>query len=57
MQQTLCMSVGIVQYFNMDYNTRVDLVCQSMALTPKHPVPSSDIVTEKLEKPKAFCYT
>ncbi len=57
MQQTLCMSVGIVQYFNMDYNTRVDLVCQSMALTPKHPVPSSDIITEKLEKPKAFCYT
>lgn len=57
MQQTLCIAVDIVQYFNMDYNTRVDLVCQSMALTPKHPVPSSDIVTEKLEKPKAFCYT
>lgn len=57
MQQTLCMSVGIVQYFNMDYNTRVDLVCQSIAPTLRIRLPSSDIITEKLEKPKAFCYT
>ena len=33
MQQTLDIAVGIVQYFNMDYNARVDLVCQSMAPT------------------------
>lgn len=45
MQQTLCMSVGIVQYF------------KKYATDAQHPVPSSDIITEKLEKPKAFCYT
>lgn len=45
MQQTLCMSVGIVQY-SKKYGTDA-----------QHPVPSSDIITEKLEKPKAFCYT
>lgn len=45
MQQTLDIAVGIVQYFKK-YGTDVP-----------YPVPSSDIVTEKLEKPKAFCYT
>ena len=45
MQQTLCITVGIVQYF------------KKHGTDAQHPVPSSDIITEKLEKPKAFCYT
>lgn len=45
MQQTLDIAVGIVQYF------------KKHGTDAQHPVPSSDIITEKLEKPKAFCYT
>lgn len=45
MQQTLDIAVGIVQYF------------KKHGTDAQYSVPSSDIITEKLEKPKAFCYT